>query len=534
MSDSIRVLAVDDEDYMLKILKVCLKKPEFELETCSDAMSAMSRFKAGTFDIVLSDIVMPGIDGLELHSLIRGTNADIPIVMLTARVDDTNGLILKKISADKNTYYQNKNFTKEELINVITRIVDERRSLKLKSDYFKEMENNIALAGDVQMFMFPKWNSIRNGAQFSFFFLPYMKITGDIFAVKTMSPNVFLVLTGDISGHGVQSALFMSLVSYALERILRLNAGKKILPHEVLNELHSFLSGMAADRYMTCIVSIIDFNENKVTFQNAGHPDFIVFSPSSKKIYNPNPKKEGSLPVGMESTTVYTPAETVEYSIPEDAILFFCTDGLMDLQDKIGQTYKIDPIEEFVGTFAKDGLLPSTNFKIVDAIFKLGFNDICDDISIGAISRQVDDPNCKFFSMSPFLADIDPAVQAIASAVLEHTGNETLTAKVELIVSEFLNNIVIHGFGRKANSHQIVVINLRFKPDSLDIIFWDKAKEWDMYKNISNGESMSDILNLKGSGSGRGLSMIRQMTTSVLRNRFADTLNETTLSMKIE
>ncbi len=531
MSNVIKVLAIDDEDYMLKILNVCLKKPDFEIETSSDAMSAMTLYKGKHYDIILLDVVMPGITGLELLSLIRSTDQDTPVIMLTAKVEDNNGALLKRISGDKNTYYQSKNFTKDELVGLVTRIVREVRSSKVKADYFKEMEQNVALAGEVQQFMFPKWSSIQNNAQLSFFFLPYMNITGDIFNVSEISDGVFLSIAGDISGHGIQAALYMAALNVSLEQVLRKFKDGNFAPHDVLNHLQGFMRDIAGERYMTCIASIIDFNRNKVFFQSAGHPDFLIFSPSQGRI-NPNPDNIGTLPVGMDPDAKYSAEETVEVNIPDDAIMFFMTDGLADLQDSIGNTYKIDPLEEFVGTFAKSGLLPSTIYKIVDAVFRLGYNDIKDDISISAISKLPAGTDSFFFYLRPVQLEVDGVAQQIAQRILEKTSNDELSAKIEVAASEFMNNIILHGYAGRSIANQTIAVNLKFSKDGMDLTFWDKAKEWDMQSSINKDEVVSDILNIKKSGSGRGMAIIKSVVTSILRKRYADVLNETTLSVK--
>ena len=108
---SIKILAVDDDSFMRKVVKICLPEPTYQVVACANAMEAMALFKKEHFDLLILDIMMPGISGMELRSLIRGENPDIPIIMLTAKVDDAEGTLLKEISNDKNTYYQSKGFS---------------------------------------------------------------------------------------------------------------------------------------------------------------------------------------------------------------------------------------------------------------------------------------------------------------------------------------------------------------------------------------------------------------------------------------
>jgi len=530
MDKTIKVLAVDDENYMLKILKACMPSPAFDLTACSDAMTAMSVFKKGAFDILLLDVVMPGIDGFELHSLIRNVNAAVPIVMLTAKIDDVNGTMLKRISSDKNTYYQSKSFTKEELVAKIIDIVNKMKLEREKKSYFEEMEKDIALAGEVQRSMFPNWDTTLDTMRSRFYYRPYMKITGDIYSIMRLSYNMFLCILGDISGHGIQAALCMSAIQYSLARFIRNFPEEAAKPHKVLNHLQDFMTGIVPDRYMTCLVSIIDFNNNTVCYQNAGHPDFVMYSRSMGFIPT-NPESKGALPVGLFPTSNYKESENVLIGFPEDAVLFAYTDGLTDIQNVVGRTYNSDPLREFVETFSKDTVTSSSVFRIMDALFKLGFNDVRDDISIAAISRNVQRENCYEFSIKPMISDVDHFAQKISRLTLDKTKDEMLAAKIEILLSEFLNNVVVHGLGNKNSQRPIIAARIEFGKKNILLTFCDKGKKWDMNAyNFDDGAS--DILNYTRATSGRGLSLIKKITSSVRRSRYADTLNETIFTVE--
>ena len=531
MGKTIKVLAVDDEAFMLKILKTCMHKPDFEISSCSDAMSAMSVFKSGYFDIILLDIVMPIIDGFELHSLIRNVRPDIPIIMLTAKVDDMNGTMLQRISKDRNTYYQSKSFNKDELIAKVKSIVAERKNEIERKRYFEEMEKDAELAGEVQRTMFPSWDSIYRGARLSLYYRPYMKITGDIVNVMHLHDDKFLMLVGDISGHGIQSALCMSAISYSIATMTRHIGVENITPEKMLNHLQSFMNNIGSDRYMTCLAAVLDFGRGVISFQNAGHPDFIMFSPSAGGIINPNPGKKGSLPVGIMPDTKYYADDNVTLNFPRDAIFFAYTDGLTDLQNGIGKTYNINPIKEFTESFAKDGLKASTTFQIIDALFKLGFDDIRDDIVLTAISAYTPEKDAYDYTIKPMVSEVDKFAQEFCRLVIERTGDEPLAAKVELLLSEFLNNVVVHGLGNKNAPRPVISARIEFREKEIMLAFYDKGKDWNMQTSGIEHDSANDILNYTRATSGRGLSIIKKITSSISRRRYANMLNETILTV---
>ncbi len=88
--DDIRlsVLAVDDEPINLKLLETLLKPLNLDLTFASDGNSGLEKLKAGRFDLLLFDIMMPGIDGLELCKLARldPHHKDVPVLILTSMI----------------------------------------------------------------------------------------------------------------------------------------------------------------------------------------------------------------------------------------------------------------------------------------------------------------------------------------------------------------------------------------------------------------------------------------------------------------
>ena len=203
MGDKIKVLAVDDAPANLMILKGCLKGDEFELVTSSNALDALQKFKDQYFDIVLLDVIMPGIDGFELRKLIREVDAERPIIFLTAMVDDGNMTMLNQISWDSNTYYLNKIINKKILIQKITEVVNVQRTRQMDRLYSRKLESELKLAGDLQRILLPKWAMLDQSMIFSALYAPAMQVSGDIFEIIRLDDGRYLVFIGDIAGHGL-------------------------------------------------------------------------------------------------------------------------------------------------------------------------------------------------------------------------------------------------------------------------------------------------------------------------------------------
>ena len=85
MDDQKRVLVVDDDEEVLFVWTSALRKlSELEVETASNGSEALDRLGADSFDLVITDLAMPVMDGVALTRAIRETNPHIPIVWITA------------------------------------------------------------------------------------------------------------------------------------------------------------------------------------------------------------------------------------------------------------------------------------------------------------------------------------------------------------------------------------------------------------------------------------------------------------------
>src|SRR4051794_26863946 len=78
-----RVLIADDEPALLEIFLETLQQAGFETATASNGREAMQRFDEGGVDLVLSDIDMPGMNGIQLLRAVRARDLDVPVILVT-------------------------------------------------------------------------------------------------------------------------------------------------------------------------------------------------------------------------------------------------------------------------------------------------------------------------------------------------------------------------------------------------------------------------------------------------------------------
>ena len=94
-----KILVVDDERVLVKGIKFNLENEGYEVSTGSDGEEAVELARAGGFDLIILDLMMPKIDGLQACMRIREFS-NVPIIMLTARSEDTDKIIGFECGAD--------------------------------------------------------------------------------------------------------------------------------------------------------------------------------------------------------------------------------------------------------------------------------------------------------------------------------------------------------------------------------------------------------------------------------------------------
>jgi len=93
------VLVVDDEDYLLKFVSIKLKVSGFQVLNATDGLKALDIVRCGVIDLVVTDLIMPGLDGIELIRRIRGFS-EVPIIVLTGYESEEKRAEALKAGAD--------------------------------------------------------------------------------------------------------------------------------------------------------------------------------------------------------------------------------------------------------------------------------------------------------------------------------------------------------------------------------------------------------------------------------------------------
>lgn len=115
MGDFKHILVIDDEADLVELVIYNLKKEGFSVDSASDGETALKKVRKGTYDLLILDLMLPGIQGTELCRILRNDpkTSGIPIIMLTAKAEEVDKIVGLEIGADD---YVTKPFSPRELI----------------------------------------------------------------------------------------------------------------------------------------------------------------------------------------------------------------------------------------------------------------------------------------------------------------------------------------------------------------------------------------------------------------------------------
>ncbi len=115
----VKILVVDDEPSIREVVSLYLEQMGFEATVVSDGQSALNLLQSDPPDLLILDVMLPGVDGFEITRHVRATSA-IPIILLTARKDEIDRIVGLELGADD---YVVKPFSPRELVSRVKAVL---------------------------------------------------------------------------------------------------------------------------------------------------------------------------------------------------------------------------------------------------------------------------------------------------------------------------------------------------------------------------------------------------------------------------
>jgi two-component system response regulator HydG len=134
MSQKPSILVVDDESGILDTLRILLRNEGFEVATAQGGRAGLEQIRTGTHDIILSDVRMPGVGGLDILAAAKEQDTMTPVILMTAQADLRSAIDALNLGA---YYYIQKPFSNDDLVAIVRR-ASEYRAVRVENKQLKQ------------------------------------------------------------------------------------------------------------------------------------------------------------------------------------------------------------------------------------------------------------------------------------------------------------------------------------------------------------------------------------------------------------
>jgi len=344
------ILLVDDEPNITNALRRELE--DWCEEHCIDIITATSAIiglniletKGESTVIIISDLKMPEMKGSDFLLEVKAKYPHIVSILLTGYSETQE--VIKAVSAGIFSYML-KPWEPAFLLAEVQKAYDHGSLLSQNAHYMKTMEEELKWAGEMQKTILKPNIPKSDGVEFRSSYRPVQGLYcgGDYYDVIVAGSDKYLLLIGDVAGHGVKAAFVTGILKAIIyPEYIRNVIGKEFSPGEFLswlNERMNFEFRSTSNMLITFFAGVLDIKKQTLSYANAGHDHPFIIR-GEKAIELP----VSGTSIGVVRSISY--AEQVVRIFSGDNLLLY-TDGLVEINCKSGRSpIKLQPLLEQV------------------------------------------------------------------------------------------------------------------------------------------------------------------------------------------
>ncbi|WP_237044522.1 two-component system response regulator RssB [Aquipseudomonas alcaligenes] len=389
---SAKLLLIDDDEVVRASLAAYLEDSGFQVLQAGNGLQGLEVFEREQPDLIICDLRMPQIDGLELIRRISQINSEMPVIVVSGagvmsdavealRLGAADYLIkpLEDLAVLEHSVHRALDRSRLRLENQRYREKLEAANRELQASLHLLQEDQNA-GRQVQMNMLPTTPWEADGLHFAHQIIPSLYLSGDFADYFRVDEHRVAFYLADVSGHGASSAFVTVLLKFMTTRLLyewrRNGVLPEFKPSDVLGHINRGLINCKLGKHVTMLGGVIDLQSGQLTYSIGGHlPLPVLFSEGEARYL------EGrGLPVGLFQEASYN---DLVMQLPPSFSLSMMSDGILDLLpgDTLKEKEAALPrlVSEAGGTL--DGLRQ---------VFGLAnLRDMPDDIALLVLSRNL-------------------------------------------------------------------------------------------------------------------------------------------------
>jgi sigma-B regulation protein RsbU (phosphoserine phosphatase) len=369
-----RVLVIDDALPIRQLIGGYLQSAGISLiEFAENGADGLAKLHSFGPDLVILDIVMPGIDGFEICRRLRANplTRNLPVLVETA-LDST---------ADRSAVFDagatdliTKPIHGPELIARVKIQLENRLLIRSLQDHVKLMMWELELARYMQENLLPRQEMLdaverATGLAVASHFQPSAELGGDLWSVHPLGDGQTGISIIDFAGHGLAAALN----TFRLHTLMNQIAPTPADPAAYLAQLNRKLVDLLPNgQFATMFLAIIDSRRGLMTYAAAGTPSPVIGNPEIGLL-------DGSgLPLGISLEADY---QNCQVPFPPDSVLFLYSDALTESADHSGHCLESEDLAELVDQCRGDAGKSLPLDRLI-ARFLRGRGPVTDDLTL--------------------------------------------------------------------------------------------------------------------------------------------------------
>jgi len=331
-----KVLLVDDDVMVLDGLKRQLRN-QFRIDTALSGEDALKQVREnGPYAVIVSDFMMPGMNGIEFLSNVKESNPDTVRMMLTGTADMPTAI--KAVNEGSIFQFHPKPCPTDTLCQAIESAINKYRKVTSRQTQLNNFKSSLAQANRVQQKLMPKSDPQVDGFDIAGRSIWCDETGGDYYDFLYPAVNGkerISIVVGDVTDHGMPSALLMTTArAFLRERV-----------HTPPSECSSIISDVnkrlvrdieELNLFMTMFYGEIDLKGNLIRWVKAGHEPAILYTPKADSY---ELLAGEGLPLGVIEDAVY---EEYQKQIGSGQIILIGTDGIKEAVNTRGEMFGIE------------------------------------------------------------------------------------------------------------------------------------------------------------------------------------------------
>ncbi|PYC25641.1 fused response regulator/phosphatase [Aquipseudomonas alcaligenes] len=337
---SAKLLIIDDDEVVRASLAAYLEDSGFQVLQAGNGLQGLEVFEREQPDLIICDLRMPQIDGLELIRRISALNSEIPVIVVSGAGVMSDAVEALRLGAAD---YLIKPLEDLAVLEHSVRRALDRFQLRLENQRYREkletanrelqaslhlLQEDQNAGRQVQMNMLPVTPWQADDLQFAHQIIPSLYLSGDFVDYFRVDEHRVAFYLADVSGHGASSAFVTVLLKFMTTRLLyewkRNGVLPEFKPSDVLGHINRGLINCKLGKHVTMLGGVIDQQSGTLTYSIGGHlPLPVLFSEGEARYLDGR-----GLPVGLFDEASY---KDQVMQLPQSFSLSLMSDGILDL-----------------------------------------------------------------------------------------------------------------------------------------------------------------------------------------------------------